>query len=573
MVCEKYILKKYNIIKFLRLATKKYQIRFIFILLFGILLSVIETIGISIIMPFITLASKPSKILSNHYSNFIYEYFNFSNTVNFMICFGFILIGFYVFRAIFIIAYNYLTNTFSFGIFYTYACLLFKNYINLTYGEITNKNISKMTSMITGEAFNLSNYAQNIIIIFVEIFTVIFLYLLLIMTNWKMTLILTFFLGVIIIALLFVLKNKIKEDGIKRTNIQLLFYKILNETFCNFKMLKFTQNEDRIYNNFSKISSEFSKVHVINGVVSSIYRPVLETVGFGILILVVIYILYAHENSEIVLPIISIYALALYRMLPAINRILASYNMIVFLSNSFDVIYNELKHAPLLESNENITFNTKIELKHVSFEYVKDKKVFEDVNLTILKGDKVAFIGSSGSGKSTLVDIIIGLYVPLYGKILVDDTVLNYRNVRSFRSKIGYIPQFIYLFDGTVGENVSFGYEFNEEKVVEALKKASIYEFLLTKEGVNTKVGDGGVQLSGGQKQRIGIARALYNDPEIIVLDEATSALDIGTELKIMDEIYRIGENKTLFIVTHRLSTIDKCNKKLELCNGKLRLL
>jgi len=199
--------------------------------------------------------------------------------------------------------------------------------------------------------------------------------------------------------------------------------------------------------------------------------------------------------------------------------------------------------------------------------------LFEDVNLTILKGDKVAFIGSSGSGKSTLVDIIIGLYVPLYGKILVDDTVLNYRNVRSFRSKIGYIPQFIYLFDGTVGENVSFGYEFNEEKVVEALKKASIYEFLLTKEGVNTKVGDGGVQLSGGQKQRIGIARALYNDPEIIVLDEATSALDIGTELKIMDEIYRIGENKTLFIVTHRLSTIDKCNKKLELCNGKLRLL
>lgn len=566
-------MKKYNIIKFLKLATKKYQIRFIFILIFGILLSIIETIGVSIIMPFITLASKPSKILSNHYSNFIYEYFNFSNTVNFMICFGFILIGFYIFRAIFIIAYNYLTNTFSFGIFYTYACLLFKNYINLTYGEITNKNISKMTSMITGEAFNLSNYAQNIIIIFVEIFTVIFLYLLLIMTNWKMTLILTFFLGVIIIALLFVLKNKIKEEGIKRTNIQLLFYKILNETFCNFKMLKFTQNEDRIYNNFSKISSEFSKVHVINGVVSSIYRPLLETVGFGILILVVIYILYAYENSEIVLPIISIYALALYRMLPAINRILASYNMIVFLSNSFDVIYNELKHAPLLESNENITFNTKIELKHVSFEYVKDKKVFEDVNLTILKGDKVAFIGSSGSGKSTLVDIIIGLYVPLYGEILVDDTVLNYRNVRSFRSKIGYIPQFIYLFDGTVGENVSFGYEFNEEKVVEALKKASIYEFLLTKEGVNTKVGDGGVQLSGGQKQRIGIARALYNDPEIIVLDEATSALDIGTELKIMDEIYRIGENKTLFIVTHRLSTIDKCNKKLELCNGKLRLL
>ena len=338
-------------------------------------------------------------------------------------------------------------------------------------------------------------------------------------------------------------------------------------------MLKFIQNEDQIYNNFSKLSHELSKVHVMNGIMSNIYRPLLETIGFSILILVVVYMLYAYENSDVVLPIVSMYALALYRMLPAINRILAAYNMIMFLTNSFDVIYKELSNVPLVEGDENIAFNVKIELKHVNFEYIEGKKIFEDVNLTIMKGDKVAFVGSSGSGKSTLVDIITGLYVPLYGSILVDDIELNYKNVRSFRSRIGYIPQAIYLFDGTVGENVSFGYEYNEEKVVEALKKAKIYNFLLTKKGVNTKVGDGGIQLSGGQKQRIGIARALYNEPDIIVLDEATSALDVDTESKIMDEIYKIGENKTLLIVAHRISTIRKCNKKLELCDGKLRLL
>ena len=565
--------KKYNISKFLKLLTKEYQVKFIFILLAGILLSVVETVGVSIIMPFITLASEPSKIFANPYSNFFYDYFNFSSTVNFMICFGLILVGFYIFRAAYIIIYSYLTNSFSFGVFYMYSCLLFKNYTNLTYVDITNKNISKMTSIVVSESFNLSNYAQNIIIIFIEIFTVTFLYLLLILVNWKMTLILTSSLGIIIFILLFFLKNKIREEGVKRSNIQSNFYKILNETFCNFKMLKFIQNEDQIYNNFSKLSHELSKVHVMNGIMSNIYRPLLETIGFSILILVVVYMLYAYENSDVVLPIVSMYALALYRMLPAINRILAAYNMIMFLTNSFDVIYKELSNVPLVEGDENIAFNVKIELKHVNFEYIEGKKIFEDVNLTIMKGDKVAFVGSSGSGKSTLVDIITGLYVPLYGSILVDDIELNYKNVRSFRSRIGYIPQAIYLFDGTVGENVSLGYEYNEEKVVEALKKAKIYNFLLTKKGVNTKVGDGGIQLSGGQKQRIGIARALYNEPDIIVLDEATSALDVDTESKIMDEIYKIGENKTLLIVAHRISTIRKCNKKLELCDGKLRLL
>lgn len=565
--------KKYNISKFLKLLTKEYQVKFIFILLAGILLSVVETVGVSIIMPFITLASEPSKILANSYSNFFYDYFNFSSTANFMICFGLILVGFYIFRAAYIIIYSYLTNSFSFGVFYMYSCLLFKNYTNLTYVDITNKNISKMTSIVVSESFNLSNYAQNIIIIFIEIFTVTFLYLLLILVNWKMTLILTSSLGIIIFILLFFLKNKIREEGVKRSNIQSNFYKILNETFCNFKMLKFIQNEDQIYNNFSKLSHELSKVHVMNGIMSNIYRPLLETIGFSILILVVVYMLYAYENSDVVLPIVSMYALALYRMLPAINRILAAYNMIMFLTNSFDVIYKELSNVPLVEGDENIAFNVKIELKHVNFEYIEGKRIFEDVNLTIMKGDKVAFVGSSGSGKSTLVDIITGLYVPLYGSILVDDIELNYKNVRSFRSRIGYIPQAIYLFDGTVGENVSFGYEYNEEKVVEALKKAKIYNFLLTKKGVNTKVGDGGIQLSGGQKQRIGIARALYNEPDIIVLDEATSALDVDTESKIMDEIYKIGENKTLLIVAHRISTIRKCNKKLELCDGKLRLL
>ncbi|MCA6133173.1 ATP-binding cassette domain-containing protein, partial [Campylobacter concisus] len=137
-------------------------------------------------------------------------------------------------------------------------------------------------------------------------------------------------------------------------------------------------------------------------------------------------------------------------------------------------------------------------------------------------------------------------------------------------TKVGYIPQSIYLFDGTVGENVSFGYEYDKEKIIKVLKKANIYDFLSSKEGIDTLVGDGGIQLSGGQKQRIGIARALYSDPEILVLDEATSALDNETEAKIMDEIYETSHDKTLLIIAHRLSTIERCDRKIMLANGKI---
>ena len=174
----------------------------------------------------------------------------------------------------------------------------------------------------------------------------------------------------------------------------------------------------------------------------------------------------------------------------------------------------------------------------------------------------------SGSGKSTLVDIIISLLEPCSGEIYIDTTKLSDKNLKSWRQKIGYIPQNVYLFDGNVADNVVFGRDFDEKRIIECLKLANIYEFLETKEGIYTQVGDSGISLSGGQKQRIAIARALYGKPEILVLDEATSALDNKTEQKIMDEIYQISSNKTLLIIAHRLSTIQKCDIIYQITKG-----
>jgi len=556
--------------KLLAITTRQEKKNFIILIFMSIFLSIIETVGISAIMPFITLASDPSKIVSNKYSKMVYDFFEFSTTTNFMIFFGLFLIGFYIFRATYSMLYNYILNKFAFGRFHAFAFRLFKNYTNLPYKRFVKRNSAELIKTIVNEASNLSFYMQSLLLIFSEFFTVVLLYALLLLMDWRMTLVLTILLGAKVLFLLFFLKKRIEKEGLKRSIMQSKFYKILNETFGNFKIIKLIQNEEKLYSEFSNISYGYARANIVSNTLNQLPRLSLETIGFSVLIGIVVYVLFQYNDANFVLPIISMYALALYRILPALNRILSNYNTLLFLSNSLDIVYSDLSYIPQTEGKDFIDFKNKIELTNVSFEYNKNKKVLENINIIINKGDKVAFVGESGSGKSTLVDLIIGLYKPLSGEIVIDDKKLTTDNVKSYRSKVGYIPQSIYLFDGTVGENVAFGYEYNKEKIIEVLKKANIYDFLYSKEGIDTLVGDGGIQLSGGQKQRIGIARALYSDPEILVLDEATSALDNETEAKIMDEIYETSQDKTLLIIAHRLSTIERCDRKIMLSNGKI---
>jgi ABC-type multidrug transport system fused ATPase/permease subunit len=237
---------------------------------------------------------------------------------------------------------------------------------------------------------------------------------------------------------------------------------------------------------------------------------------------------------------------------------------------SIDIVGNELNNIQENLKDGVVNFDNKIELIGVNFSYGA-VEVIKGINLTINKGDRIAFVGESGSGKSTLIDLIIGLYRPNLGEIRVGGDTLDELNLQNWRSQIGYIPQQIYLFDGTVKENVCFGRKFDKGLMREVLKQANIFNFLEAKHGMDTLVGEGGIQLSGGQKQRIAIARALYGRPEILVLDEATSALDDETEQKIMNEIYQISQDKTLIIVAHRLGTIKGCDKVYEIKNGTIK--
>ncbi len=312
------------------------------------------------------------------------------------------------------------------------------------------------------------------------------------------------------------------------------------------------------------------KANIRKEALSETPKIYLEAVGFIMLVLLVGYwveVLQTDIRSKV--AVLGVFVLALYRMMPAVSRILYYYNRIVFLEKSLEIVHMDLSYDVENIGNDTIAFHKKIELSHVAFEYIKNKPVLHDITLQIAKGEKVAFVGESGSGKSTLVDIIIGLYRPLRGEIRSDGVVIDANNIRDWRRRIGYIPQDIYLFDATVAANVAFEKEYDEQKVVTALKQARIYDFLVSHhEGIDTRVGERGVRLSGGQKQRIAIARALYHDPQILVLDEATSALDSQTEAEIMEEIYRVGADKTLIIIAHRLSTISGCDSVYRIENG-----
>jgi ATP-binding cassette, subfamily B, bacterial PglK len=224
--------------------------------------------------------------------------------------------------------------------------------------------------------------------------------------------------------------------------------------------------------------------------------------------------------------------------------------------------------------NESKRFKHTIEFKQVSYTYAgASTKALDNVSLTITKGETVGVIGASGSGKSTLVDILLGLLHVLQGNVEIDGIKLG-EDAKVWQSQIGYVPQSIYLTDDTLKSNVAFGLpkdSIDDSSVLRAIQAAQLTDFInQLPDGIETMVGERGIRLSGGQRQRIGIARALYHNPEVLVLDEATSALDSETEHDVMQAIYALHKTKTIIIVAHRLSTVEKCDRLFQLEMGKL---
>lgn len=304
----------------------------------------------------------------------------------------------------------------------------------------------------------------------------------------------------------------------------------------------------------------------------------LEFFAISALACLILVMLYQGKNLSEIVPILGLFAAAAFRLLPSANRMLQSIQTVRFAIPIVNLLHDELKLAKSLSSEQSshvFNHSGQIKISNLCFSYPDTETLaLKNIEATIEKGTTVGLIGASGSGKSTLVDLMMGLLQPISGEISIDGHNIH-QNIKSWQSKIGYVPQTIYLMDDTIRRNIAFGIDaaaINEQALADAIKAAQLNDFIENLGlGLDTIVGEHGIKLSGGQRQRIGIARALYHNPEILILDEATSALDVKTESDVMAAIDALHGQKTIIIITHRITTVENCDQLYELESGSIK--
>lgn len=535
----------------------------------SIFVSCFEMLCISLIMFFISAATDFSYIHKSRFLGWLYKTTGLGNPQTFVIALGITIAACYVIRGFINIAHGHAMATFSYTRYQRLAKALFSKFLHLPYQDFTQLNSANINQTIFSHTAMLTQFMFALLTLFAEGFTVICVYGMLFWVNWKMTFILTILLSVQSVAAFLFFSRRIAKAG---KNVQIMYGecgKIFNEAVGNFKVIKLAGHESFFMQRLASATQGYSSAYVLYTTLQAAPRFVLETLSFVLLVCIVIYVLFAYGQAEYVMPIVSLYALAFYRLLPSLTRILSSFNQMTFTKGAVQGVYDFLQQGEEQAfDKKSISFTHGISLENISFGYTSSHPVLKNISLHIDKGQRIAFVGASGVGKSTLVDIIMGFYQPTHGQLLVDGKALQATGCHQWRSKFGYVPQTVYLFDGTVGDNVVLGSAYNEPRIVDVLCKAHIYDFLLTKQGLQTRVGEGGIQLSGGQKQRIAIARALYQSPEILVLDEATSALDHATEEDVMRDIYQLSRDLTIIVISHRLSSVARCDKIYNIEHG-----
>lgn len=553
---------------FTKLLTKRDKRELAALLLASMLVSLIETIGVSALMIFVSMSTNLSMIETNPYFAYWFRLLPFKEHSHFVICFGLLLIVFYIGRAFINVMHIYYLNRFAQMRQYDFAAKAFDHFLNLPFGDFALKNNTAVAHLINTTSMQITHVISGLLAILAESSTIIAIYAMLFYVNWKMTLVLTLLLSAKVFIIIKTFSHRITAAGKRLQFFSLARDKKYHQVFGNYKFVKLLSNNQEHTDTFNSNAHGFARANNINMVWQALPRFILETIGFCMLIGVIVYVLFRYNNAHFVLPIVSMYALAFYRFLPSITKILTSYNQIVFNKHAIKPFLTYLETPTEQLASAPIIFSEAVSLSNISFSYVRNKPILKNVSLSIRKGERIGFIGESGAGKTTLIDILVGLLPVSSGSLHVDNTVIDIVSIKAWRQQIGYIPQHIYLFDGTVAENIVCGRVADETQIIQVLKQARLYDLIMDKGGLQAQIGEAGIQLSGGQRQRLAIARALYGNPAVLVLDEATSSLDHNNEEHIMQEIYDHADGKTLLIIAHRLSTISRCDRVFKIEAG-----
>ena len=572
--------------KILYLLTLKEKKKAFLLLIMMLLMALLDLMGVASILPFMTVLTNPQIVETNYLYNSAFNtasIFGVKTNQEFMFALGFLVFGILIISLVFKTVTIYMQLRFALMREYSIGKRLIEGYLQQPYSWFLNrhsadlsKTILSEVSLVIAQGFKpMMNLMSQIIVIF-------FLVTLLIFVDLKITFIVGFIIGGSYGIIYLITQGFLKRIGDDRLKANQERFTIVSEAFGAAKEVKVSGLEEVYVQRFSGPAKIFARVEGTAQVISQLPRFVLEAIIFGGMMLIVLYFMRQSGIFIDILPKITFYAFAGYRLMPALQQVYRAGVQLRFIEPALDALNNDLKSLkssiPHKDKCEDIfPLNKTITMNHIYYNYPNaSHAALNDIKLTIPARSTVGIVGATGSGKTTTVDIILGLLEANKGTLEVDGQIINKNNHRAWQRSIGYVPQQIFLSDDTIAANIAFGTnpKFISQKAVErAAKMANLNDFVINElpQKYQTNVGERGVRLSGGQRQRIGIARALYHNPKVLILDEATSALDNLTEQAVMEAVNNLGKKITIIMIAHRLSTVKNCDIIFLLEKGELK--
>jgi len=565
---------------------KEYHNKINWLIIISLITSILETIGIGIIPTLIIFLSDPNIIITklNKY-NFVETYLNIGYE-KFLFIFIIFTIFFFFIKNCFLIFFNFYETNFFKTIKSYYSNLLLKFYFSKKYIYGIKKNPILLSRNIVAETSNACFYIRAKILLFKELLTFLLIFLLLLLASPIVTLITFSFFLTLILLLKFISKKYLTKKGLMSQQYRGAKGIFLNSILNSWKEIFLVKKTEFFINKFNKLNELDLATSRDIELITKSPRAILE---FFIIVIVcssvIIFFLFFYEKKNIITPTLILFGVATARLYPCFSNIYQFINTLSTNISSYKLIEKEIKNININKINFNkglniekeFTFKKKIEFKNVSFKFEREIiRPLKNINFTIKKNQTISIMGASGSGKTTLLQILLGFLEPTKGSVKIDN--INLREIKdAWHKKIGYVPQNIYLLDQDIASNIALGISKNQidyEKIKKILKIVNLKRYIKNINSIKSKkINYDNSNISGGEKQRIALARALYNNPDILIFDEITSALDKKTSVKIMKEFLKIKGNKTVIIVTHDVSLSKLCQKNFLLKDGFISLV
>lgn len=573
-----------NVRKSLSLLTANEKRKGLLVLALMIIVALVEVVGVASVLPFIGVLSRPELVHSNEWLNWAYTGLGFETERRFLFFLALMFFSVVVISIGMKILFTYAMVRLSELIGYSVARRLVAGYLRQPYEWFLGQHSANIGKTVLSEIEAVINGAIKPIMEIVSKSLISLLIItLLIVVDPLLAGAAGFGLMVAYALAYAVLRGPLKRLGQRRLEANRRRFRVINESFGGIKELKVGGLEGAALRQFKQPAREFAAMRARSAIFSGVPPLIIEAFLMAGVVLFALFMLAGEGDLEATLPILALFAFAILRMKPALQSVYTNFSKLRFSGPALDNLHQSLQELEPesgshlgMKREAPLPVRTGIELSDIRYRYPgAGTDTIHGIEMLIPAGSRAGLVGSTGAGKTTMVDIMLGLLKPYQGTMRVDGVPIDSENMRAWRSTIGYVPQHIYLTDGSIRENIAFGVpeeQIDDRQVRQAAVLAQMADFVETElpRAYDTEIGERGVRLSGGQRQRIGIARALYHNPSVLILDEATSALDNQTESAVMLAVEALAGAKTVILIAHRLSTVERCDQIYMLENGRL---